>query len=83
VDISDTIDRKIEALMCHKSQVGDNAEEIAGFVRKYTAETGKSAGFEYGESFKVLGQGPGFHAGEQEDEVDLGDLAEAPKDFRA
>ncbi|HWL64509.1 MAG TPA: PIG-L deacetylase family protein [Actinomycetota bacterium] len=83
VDISDTIDRKIDALMCHKSQVGDNAEEIAGFVRQYTAEIGKKAGFEYGESFRVLAQGPGFHAGEQEDDVDLGDLAEAPKDFRA
>ncbi len=82
VDISSTIDRKIEALMCHQSQVGGNAEEIAGFVRRFTAEAGKASGYDYAETFTVLGQGPGFHAGEQ-DEVDFGDMAEAPKDFRA
>ncbi len=83
VNISEVIDRKIEALMCHESQVGENAEEIKGFVRQFTAETGKAAGFEYGESFQVISQGPGFHAGEQDDEVDLGDLAEAPLDPRS
>ncbi|HYN36918.1 MAG TPA: hypothetical protein VEV82_08065, partial [Actinomycetota bacterium] len=75
-DISATIDRKIEALMCHQSQVGDNAEEIAGFVRKYCAEAGAPAGFDFAEGFEVIHQGPGFHAGEQ-DEPDL-DLAKAP-----
>ena len=83
VDITSTIDRKIEALLCHQSQVGDNADEVAGFVRGYTAETGKSIGVDYAESFRVISQGPGFHAGEQEEEVDLGDLAAAPPDPRA
>jgi LmbE family N-acetylglucosaminyl deacetylase len=83
VDISRYIDRKVQALMCHRSQVGDNAEEIASFVREYTAEAGKSAGFEYAESFKVIAQGPGFHTGEQDEEVQLGDLAEAPPDPRS
>jgi LmbE family N-acetylglucosaminyl deacetylase len=83
VDITETIDRKIEALMSHKSQVGDNAEEITGFVRTYTKEMGKAAGFDYGESFRVISQGPGFHAGEQEEDVDLGDMAEAPPDPRS
>ncbi len=82
VDITGTIDRKIEALMCHRSQVGERADEIASFVRTYTAEAGEAAGFAYAESFKVIAQGPGFHAGEQ-DEVDLGDLAEAPVDPRS
>lgn len=82
VDISDTIDRKIEALMCHQSQVGENADEIAAFVRSYSAEAGTAAGFAYAESFQVIAQGPGFHMGEQ-DEVDLGDLAEAPVDPRS
>ena len=83
VDITTTIDRKIEALMCHVSQVGENADEVAGFVRTYTAAAGKAAGYDYAESFKVLAQGPGFHAGEQEEEVDLGDMAQAPTDLRA
>jgi LmbE family N-acetylglucosaminyl deacetylase len=83
VDISRYVDRKVQALMCHRSQVGDNAEEIASFVREYTAQAGKSAGFEYAESFKVIAQGPGFHTGEQDEEVQLGDLAEAPPDPRS
>ncbi len=83
VDISTTIDRKIEALMCHRSQVGHDGERIAGFVREFTARAGASAGFSYAESFDVLSQGPGFHSGEQEDDVDLGDLAAAPTDLRS
>ena len=83
VDITDYIDRKIDALRCHASQVGDNVEEIAAFVRTYTAETGKPHGFAYAESFRVIDQGPGFHAGEQDEDVDLGDLATAPTDLRS
>lgn len=82
VDISSTIDRKIQALMCHQSQVGHNAEEIAGFVRTFTAELGKAFGYAHAESFQVISEGPGFHAGEQDD-VDLGDLATAPSDPRS
>lgn len=83
VDISDYIERKIDALRCHQSQVGANIEEIAGFVRTYTAEAGKPHGYAHAESFRVLSQGPGFHAGEQDEEVDLGDLAAAPTDLRS
>jgi LmbE family N-acetylglucosaminyl deacetylase len=83
VDISDVIERKIDALKCHQSQVGDNIEEISGFVRTYTAEAGAPHGFAHAESFRVIDQGPGFHAGEQEEDVDLGDLATAPTDLRA
>jgi LmbE family N-acetylglucosaminyl deacetylase len=82
VDITSSIDRKIEALMCHQSQVGDDAERIAGFVREYTAQAGASRGFDYAESFEVLTEGPGFHSGEQDD-VDLGDMATAPVDLRS
>jgi LmbE family N-acetylglucosaminyl deacetylase len=67
VDISDTIDKKIEALMCHQSQVGDNADEVAGWVRTWTAEQGKRHGYDHAETFRVISQGPGFHAGEQEE----------------
>jgi LmbE family N-acetylglucosaminyl deacetylase len=83
VDISATIDKKIEALMCHRSQVGDNADEIASFVRRFGSELGASAGFDYAESFRVISQGPGFHAGEQDEEVDLPDMAMAPPDPRS
>jgi LmbE family N-acetylglucosaminyl deacetylase len=81
VDISQTIDRKIDALLCHQSQVGEDAEEISKWMRSATAEAGEPSGYAHAESFDVLGRGPGFHAGEQEDEV--GDLPQAPIDPRS
>jgi LmbE family N-acetylglucosaminyl deacetylase len=51
VDISGTLDRKIEALRCHKSQLdpGDGA-----WVREWAAETGKGGELEYAEAFRVM-----------------------------
>jgi LmbE family N-acetylglucosaminyl deacetylase len=80
-DITATIERKIEALMCHESQVGDNAEEIAGWVRGRAAELGGQAGYDFGESFQVISQGPGFHSEDVNDAE--GDLAEPPLDPRS
>ena len=83
VDITDHMERKIEALSCHVSQVGENIEEIAGWVRQYSEQLGRAAGFEYAERFRVIAQGPGFHAGEQEDGIELDDIASAPTDPRS
>lgn len=49
VDISDTIDLKIEALHKHTSQLGgwDPAERL----REWSAEAGKKVGFQYAEGF--------------------------------
>jgi LmbE family N-acetylglucosaminyl deacetylase len=77
VDISSTIDRKIDALMCHESQIGDNADEVAGWVRGWTAERGEAFGYGHAETFQVISQGPGFHPDEQTDDADI-DLARAP-----
>lgn len=70
-DITTTIDRKIEALMCHASQVGDDIDRIAEWIRSRARDEGGRAGFEYGESFRIITQGPGFHAGEDLDRVDF------------
>ena len=83
VDISATIERKIEALMCHRTQVGDNADEISSWMRRYCAEAGARHGFDYAETFQVISEGPGFHAGEQDETVDLGDAIETPRDPRS
>lgn len=83
VDISETIDRKVEALLCHASQVGESAEDVATWVREWTAEAGAGHGFAHAETFQVIAQGPGFHAGEQDEDVDIGDLQTAPADPRA
>lgn len=82
VDISTTIDRKIEALLAHASQVGEDRDEIEKWVRGRTAEQGEAHGFAHAECFHVISQGPGFHAGEQLDEVDLV-AGSAPVDPRA
>ncbi len=51
VDITETMDRKIESLRCHASQVGGQDLE---FVRKWSAYAGKETGYAYAESFRVL-----------------------------
>jgi LmbE family N-acetylglucosaminyl deacetylase len=51
IDISAVIDRKIESLLCHRSQVGP---EVGEMVRSWDAETGKPHGLAYAESFRVL-----------------------------
>jgi LmbE family N-acetylglucosaminyl deacetylase len=81
LDVTAAMDRKIEALLCHQSQVGSNAEQIAEFVRGFSAEAGKEAGYEYAETFQIISRGPGFH-GDETEEVDL-DLATPPVDPRS
>lgn len=51
IDISDTLDRKIEALRCHKSQVDPGDGQ---WIRNWAAETGKSSGIAYAEAFRVI-----------------------------
>lgn len=78
-DISTTIDRKIEALLCHRSQVGEDANRIGEWLRERTGQLGRAHGYAHAESFQVIRQGPGFHAEEDVDEGDLA-LAEPPLD---
>lgn len=51
VDISATIERKLEALLCHVSQVGP---DVADWVRSWHAENGEKAGCAYAETFRVM-----------------------------
>jgi LmbE family N-acetylglucosaminyl deacetylase len=59
VDITKTFDRKIEALRCHVSQVGDG-EQLAERIRSWLEPAGAAAGLPAGglaESFMVVGTG--------------------------
>jgi LmbE family N-acetylglucosaminyl deacetylase len=51
VDITDVIEKKEAALLCHKSQVGEDALK---FVREFSEMIGKESGFKYAETFRVL-----------------------------
>ncbi|HTK06333.1 MAG TPA: PIG-L deacetylase family protein [Ktedonobacteraceae bacterium] len=51
VDISATIDKKIESLRAHASQLADEFDEIEGWIKKWTVEIGKKHGMEYAEEF--------------------------------
>jgi LmbE family N-acetylglucosaminyl deacetylase len=59
VDTTSTIDKKIEALKCHKSQVGDG-ERLEPMLREWGAMIAKSAGLPKGrlaEAFRVIATG--------------------------
>lgn len=61
LDISGTIDRKIEAMLEHKSQVQD-AEGLAGFLRSMARQAGAGAQpqpLEYAEAFRYVNSSGG------------------------
>lgn len=53
VDITETFDRKMAAIDCHSSQVGDRPD-IAAQVRRCNRDYGQQAGTTYAEAFKML-----------------------------
>jgi len=52
VDVTGTIDRKIEALKCHASQLGD--WDPTKMVKEWGAEVGEERGISYAESYRVI-----------------------------
>jgi LmbE family N-acetylglucosaminyl deacetylase len=52
VDITDTIDRKAEALACHATQVGPPGEWLRSAVRQRAEAGGRQAGVPYAEGFR-------------------------------
>ena len=52
INISDTIDLKIEALRQHKSQLGD--WDPADRLKEWSSEIGKKVGFNYAEAFRRI-----------------------------
>jgi len=59
VDVSETWQRKADALLCHKSQVG---EDVLKFIREWDERAGREAGFALAESFRVLSINRDDHA---------------------
>ena len=57
VDVSSTIDRKIEAVACHRSQLTDAGDWIASALRDGAADAGRDAGVGYAEPFRRVSLG--------------------------
>jgi LmbE family N-acetylglucosaminyl deacetylase len=53
VDVTATIDRRIEALACHVSQVRE-PELLAARLREWAAEEGEPIGAAAGEAFRLI-----------------------------
>jgi LmbE family N-acetylglucosaminyl deacetylase len=53
-DIDATLERKVEALRCHRSQMGDDLDLIGEVVRRRAASAGAEAGLAHAEAFRVL-----------------------------
>jgi LmbE family N-acetylglucosaminyl deacetylase len=54
VDIGDFIDKKIESLSCHVTQLGEEPGENVGFVRGMAEFSAAEQPFQYGEAFRVF-----------------------------
>jgi LmbE family N-acetylglucosaminyl deacetylase len=54
VDIEGWLASKIDALLCHATQVGSDRETMAGVVEQRAREAGRQAGLGYAEAFKAL-----------------------------
>jgi LmbE family N-acetylglucosaminyl deacetylase len=53
-DITDTMEDKLKALLCHKSQIQD-PKEIEEFLKeRFKKEMAEASGYEYSESFRIL-----------------------------
>jgi LmbE family N-acetylglucosaminyl deacetylase len=54
VDISDFVEVKAEALLCHESQLGETGEWLRQVVRQRAEDAGRAAGVPYAEGFRLL-----------------------------
>jgi LmbE family N-acetylglucosaminyl deacetylase len=54
VDVSATLDVKLEAVLCHRSQLTETGEWLRGVIRERAEESGRQAGVRYAEGFRRL-----------------------------
>ncbi|HUR18037.1 MAG TPA: PIG-L deacetylase family protein [Acidimicrobiales bacterium] len=54
VDISDFVEVKAEALLCHESQLSETGEWLRQVVRQRAEDAGRAAGVRYAEGFRRL-----------------------------
>lgn len=58
VDVGATIERKSQAVLCHRSQLGDAAGPFGAVLRERAEEAGRVAGVAHAEAFRRVRLGP-------------------------
>lgn len=53
-DVSDAIQIRVAALICHASQVGSDHEKLDQRIRERAAKVGEEAGYAFAEGFKLI-----------------------------
>jgi LmbE family N-acetylglucosaminyl deacetylase len=54
VDVGDTLDAKVEAVLCHRSQLREAEEWFGAVLRQRAEDGGRMAGVRYAEGFRRL-----------------------------
>jgi LmbE family N-acetylglucosaminyl deacetylase len=52
VDVTETVDQKLAAIRCHRSQIGDR--DVEPLVRQRLRDQGRVFGLRYAETFRVI-----------------------------
>ena len=76
IDVTDTMERAIEALLCHVSQISDDHDAVADSMRRGRRQRGTGRGMRYAEAFKRIsferwGPGSGRPGDHDDDEDEL------------
>lgn len=54
IDVSQAIEKKIEAVLCHRSQIGERGDWMRDVIATRARETGRPIGADFAEAFRVL-----------------------------
>ncbi len=57
VDVGATLERKIEALFCHASQLVETGDWFRDYLRESAIDAGRAAGVQYAEAFRRINVG--------------------------
>ena len=57
VDVGATLERKIEALFCHASQLVETGDWFRDYLRESAIDAGRAAGVQYAEAFRRINLG--------------------------
>jgi LmbE family N-acetylglucosaminyl deacetylase len=59
VDVTDVIDRKVQAVACHHSRLGEDPALVSDLIEHRAVEEGRRAGLDHAEGFRRLRLAPG------------------------